>query len=192
MNIKLLISALTILLASASNGQSLKIDTFKTTIADTGSLIRWQCHAGPSITSKDTYPLIIINGRKFKNSLLQNIFFDLDTTTISALQVLNPKNDSVKLYGKAGRNGVIIITTKKSFEWISIREILKQKSNAISSPHDKTLIKIGNALFEPGEELFFQKNLIKNVSVKNNKSQYYINRQFNSVVTINMTKKSGT
>ena len=192
MNIKLLILSLTILLTSTSIGQSLKIDTFKTASVDTSSVIRWQCHAGPSVLSKDNYPLVIINGKTFKNCLLQNIFFDLDTTTISTIQVLNPKNDSVKLYGKAGKNGVIIITTKRPIEWISAKQILKQKSNFIFSSHTKTLIKVGNAFFEVGEELYFQKNLIENISVANNTTQYFINRQFNSVVTISMTKKSGT
>ena len=192
MNIKLLILSLTILLTSTSIGQSLKIDTFKTSVVDTTSIIRWQCHAGPSVSSKDTYPLVIINGKKFKNCLLQNIFFDLDTNTISTIQVLNPKNDSVKLYGKAGKNGVIIITTKRPIEWVSAKQILKQKSNAILCPHKKTLIKVDKAFFDPDDELYFQKNLIDNISVANNTTQYYIDRQFNCVVTISLTKKSGT
>ena len=192
MNIKLLILSLTILLTSTSIGQSLKVDTFKTSRSDTSSIIRWQCHAGPSMFSKDDYPLIIINGKTFKNCLLQNIFFDLDTTTISVVQVLNPKNDSVNFYGKAGKNGVIIITTKKLIEWISAKQILKQKSNAILSSKKKTLIKVDKALFDTDQELYFQKNLIDNISVSNNTTQYYSDRQFNCVVIISMTKKSGT
>ena len=192
MNIKLLILSLIILLTSTSIGQSLKIDTFKTSVVDTTSIIRWQCHAGPSMFSKDDYPLIIINGKTFKNCLLQNIFFDLDTTTISVVQVLNPKNDSVNFYGKAGKNGVIIITTKKLIEWISAKQILKQKSNAILSSKKKTLIKVDKALFDTDQELYFQKNLIDNISVSNNTTQYYSDRQFNCVVIISMTKKSGT
>ena len=180
---------MTIFLTSTSIGQSLKIDTFKTASVDTGSIIRWQCHAGPSVLSKDNYPLVIINGKTFKNCLLQNIFFDLDT--IATIQVLNPKNDSVKLYGKSGKNGVIIITTKRPIEWVSAKQILKQKSNAILSSHKKTLIKVSNAFFDTDEELYFQKDLIDNISVTNNTTQYYIDRQFNCVVTISMTKKSG-
>ena len=87
MNIKLLILSLTIFLTSAAIGQSLKIDTFKTALFDTGSIIRWQCHAGPSVLSKESYPLVIINGKTFKNCLLQNIFFNIDTTTIATIQV---------------------------------------------------------------------------------------------------------
>jgi hypothetical protein len=191
MNLKLLISSLTILSASVTVGQDLKVDTFKTTTGDTTSLIRWQCHAGPSV-SNDIYPLLIINGKTFKNCLLQNIFFEVDTTTIAAIEVLNPKNDSVKLYGSEGKNGVIIITTKKPIEWISAKQILKQKTKQIYSSHDKILIKVDNTFFDASEELYFQKNLIKSISVTNNTTQYYVNRQFNSVVTISMTKKSGT
>ncbi len=192
MNIKLLILSLAFFLTSSLIGQGLKIDTFNTVTVDTNSLIRWQCHAGSSVLSKDNYPLIIINGKTFKNCLLQNIFFDFDSTTIATIDVLNPKNDSVKLYGKAGKNGVIIITTKRPIEWVSAKQILKQNSYAILSPHKKTLIKVDKTFFETDEELYFQKNLIDNISVSNNTTQYYIDRQFNCVVTVTVTKKSGT
>gem|GEM_PF-4749470 len=91
---------MTILQNSTSIGQCLKIDSPKISLVDTTSIILWKCHAGSSMSSKDNYPLIIINGKSFKKCFFQNIFFDRDTTTISAVQVLNPKNDSVKLYGK--------------------------------------------------------------------------------------------
>jgi len=192
MNIKLLILSLTTLLTFPSIGQRLKVDSFKTSQVDTGSIIRWQCHEGTSVLSKDNYPLVIINGKQFKNCLLQNIFFDLDTTTISTVQILNPENDSIKLYGKAGRNGVIIITTKKTIEWISVKQILRQNSKTILSSYKKALIKVDKAFFDADEELYFQKNLIDNVSVANNTTQFYLDRQFNCVVTISLTKKSGT
>ncbi len=191
MNIKLLILSLTIVLASTSIGQSLRIDTFKAKSVDTNSVVRWQCDAGSSIL-KNSYPLIIINGKTFKNCLLQNIFFDFDTTAISTLQVLNSQNDSVKLYGKAGKSGVIIITTKKSIEWISAKQILKQKSKAILSSRRKILIKVDQAFFDTSQELYFQKNLIDNISVVNNTTQYFIDRQFNCIVTISLTKKINT
>lgn len=123
---------------------------------------------------------------------MQNLYFDLDTTTILTVQVLNPKNDSVKLYGKAGKNGVIIISTKKPIDWISSKQILKQKSNAILSSRKKTLIKVDQAFFNTDEEIYFQKNLIDNISVANNTTQYFIDRQFNCVVTISLMKKRGT
>ena len=182
---------MTIVLASTSIGQSLRIDTFKAKSVDTNSVVRWQCHAGSSIL-KNSYPLIIINGKTFKNCLLQNIFFDFDTTAISTLQVLNSQNDSVKLYGKAGKSGVIIITTKKSIEWISAKQILKQKSKAILSSRRKILIKVDQAFFDTSQELYFQKNLIDNISVVNNTTQYFIDRQFNCIVTISLTKKINT
>ena|GEM_PF-2996751 len=68
---------------------------------------------------------------------------------------------------------------------------MKQKSKAILSPHKKTLIKVDKAFFDTDEELYFQKNLIDNISVANNTTQYYIDRQFNCVVIINMKKKGG-
>ena len=190
--IKFILLSWTILSAFPSIGQSLKIDTFKTLPVDTSSIVRWQCHAGPSVFAKDIYPLIIINGKTFKKCFLQNIFFDFDTSTLSRLHVLNAKNDSIKLYGNAGKNGVIFITTKKPIEWISISRILKQKSNEILSTHKKTLIKIDNAFFETDEVLYFQKNLIDNISVANNATHYYHDKQFSCVVTISITKKSGT
>lgn len=192
MSIKLLILSLTTLLAFPSIGQSLKVDTFKTSQVDNGSIIRWQCHAGPNVLSKHNYPLVIINGKTFKDCLLQNIFFDLDTTSISTVQVLNPMNDSIKLYGKEGRNGVIIITTKRPIEWISAKQILRQNSKTILSSYKKALIKVDKVFFDTDEALYFQKNLIDNVSVTNNTTEFYLDRQFNCVVTISLTKKSGT
>lgn len=192
MNLKFLLLSFSILLTSTSKEQSLKIDTFKTALIDTSSVIRWQCQARPSIILKKSYPLIIINGKKFKNCLLQNIYFDFDTSNILTLQVLNPQNDSVKFYGKAGTNGVIIIKTKKPIQWVSIKQILTQKSNDILSTHRKTLIKVDNSFFDMSEELFFQKDLIDNISVVNNTIEYYIDRQFNSILKITITKKSDT
>ena len=95
-------------------------------------------------------------------------------------------------YGNSGKNGVIIITTKRPIEWVSAKQILKKKSNAISASHKKTLIRVDKALFDTDEELYFQKNLIDNISIANNTTQYYSDKQFNSVVTITMTKKGGT
>jgi len=192
MTIKRLITALPILLTSTLMCQNLKVDTFKASVVDTGSMVRWQCHAGPGILSSDDYPLLIINDRIFRNCLLQNIYFDLDSTTISAVQVLNPKNDSVKLYGRAGKNGVIIIKTRKSIDWISARQILKQKANIIFSTRKKTLIKVGNVSFDANDQVYFQKDLIDNISVTNNTIQYFADKQFNSIVTITIAKKSGT
>jgi hypothetical protein len=124
--------------------------------------------------------------------LLQNIFFEVDTTTISKIQVLNPQNDSVKLYSNEGKNGVIIITTKRPIEWVSARQILKQKANNIHGSYIKTLIKVGNAFFDAYEKLYFQKSLIKSISITNDTTQYYIDQQYNSVITISIKKKSGT
>ena len=183
---------MTIFLTSTSTGQSLKIDTLKTSHVDTSSIIRWRCTAGTNVLSKDNYPLIIINGKTFKNCLLQNIFFDHDTANILTVQVLNPQNDSVKTYGKGGQNGVIIITTKRPIEWTSAKQILKQKARVLLSSRKRTLIKVDKVLFDTGDELYFQKSLIANISIANNITQYYNDRQFKCVVTINITQKSGT
>ena len=190
MNFKLLISTLTILSSFAAGGQNLKIDTYKPISVDTNSLVR--CQVGPSIASGNNKPLLIINGKDFGNCSLQNIFFELDTTTISSIEVLNPQNKSVLLYGTNGRNGVIDITTKETIGWTTLKQILKQKANKIYSSKDKTLIKVDNSFFFAEEELYFQKNLIKTISILNNTTQYYGDRQFNSVITISLSKKSGT
>jgi len=123
--------------------------------------------------------------------MLQNIFFTIDTTTISAIDVLNPKNDSIKSFGRAGRNGVIIIRTKRPIKWISVKEILKQKAAMIFSSQEKILIKVNDTFFDTSEELYFQKELIKNISIINNATQYYREKTFDSIVTITLTKQSG-
>ena len=190
MNIKLVILSLAILLTVPSIGQSLKVDEFKISEIKSDSIIRWECNLGPTRLSNENYPLIIINGKKFKNCLLQNIIFYFDTITISRVQVINPKNDSIKLYGKAGKGGVIIIKTKTKIEWISGKQILRQNAKKILSSHKKTLFKVDNIFFNANEELYFQRNLIENIYITNNTEQYYIDGQFTCVVTITITKKS--
>jgi len=126
----------------------------------------------------------MINDRSFKNCTFQNIFFTIDTTTISTLDVVDPKNDSIKFFGKPGKHGVIIIRTKKPIKWVSAKEILKQKAAMILSSQKKTLIKVNNSFFYTSEAIYFQKELIKNISITNNATLSYLDKIFNSVVTI--------
>jgi len=188
MNFKLFILSVTIFSMSPSVGQSLRIDTLKTKPIYEGSIVRWQCHAGSSIISEKNSPLIIINGKKFENCLLQNIFFDLDTAELLSLRVISPQNDSIKIYGKSGRNGVIVIEMIKTIKWISAKQILAQKLSEIFGARGKTLIIVDNVFFDPLEQLYFQEDLIENINVENNTKEYFDNRQFDSVVKISLRK----
>ncbi len=180
--------AATIFLAMPSVAQNLKIDTLKIKPFYKDSMVRWRCHAGSSIISAKNSPLIIINGKKFKNCLLQNIIFDLDASELSSLRVINPQNDSINFYGKPGKNGVVIIEMRKAIKWISGKQILAQKSNEIFGARGKTLIVVDNVFFDPLEELYFQEDLIENINVENNTKEYFDNRQFDSVVKISLRK----
>ena len=209
MKTKLQILLLTFFLTGASIGQNLKIDTSKIASLraslmpiDTNSVLHAQHDASTTLFLKQSFPLVIINGRTFKqHALWWNVFIDFDTTNVSTIQVLNPKNDSIKLYGKAGKNGVIIITTKRPIEWISMKQILKQKSSDLLCSHKKTLIKIDRGFndseelsilyFDSKENLYFEKGLI-DISIVNNKMKFYIDRTYDCVITITVKKKSGT
>ena len=108
MNLRNLIAVLianlfsTILLGQSINSNNLDVPK-------SDSVIKIKLHC-PGSRNKDKRPLVIINGFSCP---YDNLFFDWDTSNISSIKVLTLQNDSLKLYGKKGRNGVIIITTKR-------------------------------------------------------------------------------
>ncbi|HEV8504696.1 MAG TPA: hypothetical protein VGQ53_04820 [Chitinophagaceae bacterium] len=188
MNFKLLFFLIPIILVFPSFGQSMTTDTFHTKQADTSSVPSWKCGAGPTKTSKDINVLIVVDGKSFQDCSLEHIFFDINI--VAEIKVL--KGDSAKKYGKAGKNGVVIIVTKKPVEWISAQQLLKEKENAISGSTQNTLIQVNESCFDTSEKLFFQKSYIKNISVANNSEQFYAARKFDSVVTITLENNEST
>ena len=133
MNTKIIIFSFAIIAATPSLGQSLKTDTMHLNQADTSSIPGWKCGAGPTKTSKDINVLIVVDGKSFQDCSLEHTFFDINI--VAEIKVL--KGDSAKKYGKAGKNGVVIIVTKKPVEWISAQQLLKEKENAISIASSK-------------------------------------------------------
>ena len=186
MNLRNLIAVLlanlfsTILLGQSINSNNLDVPK-------SDSVIKIKLHCPGSI-NKDKRPLVIINGFSCP---YDNLFFDWDTSNISSIKVLTLQNDSLKLYGKKGRNGVIIIITKNPIEWVSIKQLLKDKYTSILSKFKMTLIEVNNSHFEPEEEILIQKNMLTNISVINNTVDHYFDRKFTSILKIKLNNTNG-
>ncbi len=107
MNIKPLITLAFVLFDVFAKGQKLSMPPLQGGLAaDTSRVfITFQC---PPSIRKDNYPLVIVDGQRVDFAKLEI----LDTADIYNIRVIGPKNDSIKFYGKAGRDGVIIVDTK--------------------------------------------------------------------------------
>lgn len=128
----------------------------------------------PRRLTKKEYPLIIINNQRFKYSSLSNFYFDI--STISQVHVINSKNDSNKLYGKAGRNGIIILQTKNKISWISSRKIIRLNLKGLFHSHRKIILKINKTLIDPWQEVYIQKDLIQSIKVEKVGLNFFINK----------------
>lgn len=180
-----LILLLTVVLTGAAQGQNFKVDTFTTFPVDTNDQIHWQCSEGKSLT-KENYPVIIINGKKFEQCSLQNVLFDTSANNISSVRILIPDNHRVKNYGRAGKNGVVIIETVVPIQWVSAKQLLKQKPVALSTCGKPTLFKLDGSFYGKGEQFYIQKELIKDITIKNNIVQYHLNTKYSCVVTVSL------
>ncbi|MEK6780215.1 MAG: TonB-dependent receptor plug domain-containing protein [Bacteroidota bacterium] len=83
-------------------------------IASTSFAQQVKIKDNPPIQIEAAFPLYIIDGlANHPKDSLQNkkILFDLDSDNIQSIEVV--KGVSTALYGEAGKNGVIVITTKE-------------------------------------------------------------------------------
>ncbi len=122
-------------------------------------------------------PIYIIDGEISENSALNNLNID----TIESLSVLKDKS-ATAVYGDKGKNGVIIITTKK----------VKNKTNLLQKSSDKALYIIDGEMIKGNpESIGLKPNDIASVMVLKDKSatELYGDRGENGVIQI-ITKKA--
>ena len=189
---KLFIISILIFLTLFSKSQeiSAKAPQLQFSINDTSSArIKWYPERTTRIPMSEN-PLVIINEKQFKYCDFSNLYFDI--SSVSNINVLSPKNDSSKLYGKAGRNGIIILNTKHTIYWVTSRQILRQQSKSLFHTHRKTILKINNNLIDPTEKVYIQKDLIKSVSIDNDAIEFFADKEYNKVISITLTQKRGT
>jgi TonB-dependent SusC/RagA subfamily outer membrane receptor len=67
----------------------------------------FRTYCSPSI--KASKPLFVVNGIVLKRKQIMK----LDTSNIARIEILKDIPKAISLYGKRGKNGVILITTKK-------------------------------------------------------------------------------
>lgn len=105
---------------------------------------------GYSSISNTTNPLYVIDGVPYESNEIANGNNYLDSNNIKSLEVLKGLS-AASLYGSRGRNGVILITTKKGFttatgdiktEGLTNTNFEIQKKYTIASDGDITIIEI--------------------------------------------------
>jgi hypothetical protein len=133
------------------------------------------------------WPLIIINEREFEYCDFSNLFFD--NSKIATVNVISPKNDSIRIFGKAGRNGIIIITTRDIITWVSSKEIIRHNSKSLFPSYKKYILRINGKFADPREEIYIQKDLIKSVNLEKDALEFYLNEEYHRVIEIKLTKE---
>jgi hypothetical protein len=131
-------------------------------------------------------PLIIVNNKRFSHVPINQLF--LEMANIEAVNVINPANDSVKLFGSKAKNGVIILTTKNNVDWLTPKQIIKQYAKG--SSRKSTLFIVDGASFDGVNNLYFEKNNIVNVEVQDSTATLN-NKKYSRTIKIK-TKGNGT
>lgn len=144
-------------------------------------------HCAPSLTQNE--PLLIINGTQFKNNTLQRHFFNIND--VISVNVISTTNDSVQYFCKRGQNGVIILKTKTPIEWITSKNIARQKLSQFLLFHKKVLFQVDGRNFESSETLYFEKGSIKKITVEKDFIGYYIDKLYKRKITISTTISGG-
>jgi hypothetical protein len=127
-----------------------------------------------------------VNNKKFSRIPINQLFFDV--VNIKTVNVVNPANDSIQLYGSKAKNGVIILTTKKNIEWLTPKQIVKQYSK--SSSRKGTLFMVDGVSFDGMETLYFEKNYIINIEVHDS-TIILNNKRYSKTIKI-ATKANGS
>jgi len=138
--------------------------------------------------TKSDYPLIIIGGRRFKEMTFSNIYFDL--SNVYHISVINPKNDSIKLFGRAGRNGVIILATKNKIDWISSNAIGWRYFKSLFFLHKKAALQINGVVTDPESKTYIQKDLIISATIKKSEV-FYGDTEYDTVVDVKLKNVMG-
>jgi len=135
------------------------------------------------------YPLIIIGGRRFKGSDFTNLYFDI--SNIVGVRVISTKNDSIKLFGRAGRQGVIILDTKTNVEWITSNAIRRKYFKSLIFWHRKAAFQINGSIINPAPNVYIQKDLIKSTKVTNNGFDVYDTIEYHRIINVEVDKVIG-
>ena len=128
------------------------------------------------------YPLVIIDGKKFDGSYLQNLFFNVND--IESIRVIGPKQDSIKYFGKRAQYGIIILNMKHAVVWTTSKEIRRQKFPGFFRSDRKILFEVDGQEFAPNEKLYFADGFIKNIIVNNHTKGYYADKLYEKKIII--------
>jgi hypothetical protein len=138
--------------------------------------------------SEGALPLLIFNGEKFPNIPLDQIFFNAHA--IKSVQVISEKNDSVKAFGKDGKNGVILITTHNPIIWMTSDKIAKKNISDITDKPERILFNVDGKKYGAGQKLYFANGVIEQITVQNDSSEVFMDKLYKKKILISTTLKN--
>ena len=169
--------AVFLLLATVANGQ------IAVPRADSPVVVIAYTHDAISFSNRK--PLLLINNKRIPYENLQLLFFDL--INIDDIKVYGFKKDSAKLYGRAARNGVIIIQTKQSVHWLSSKQIFRRQDRNPFHFYRNTLFIIDGNKIKPDKTYYLEKKIIESIKLDNEANSFYINKFYKRTITITTT-----
>jgi hypothetical protein len=98
-----------------------------------------------------------------------------------------PGKEAMILFGQKAKNGMINVKTKGNIDFISNLEIYESHSTKISPSFENTLFSIEQTFFGSNPRLYFDKNIVKAISI-NNDSVFWQGKWFTSVIKITLLK----
>lgn len=172
-----------------ASSQTLKLDSLRMptlvpiqSVRTSDSQIVWVCHAPRSNSNEGA--LIIVNNKRFKNTLLINFYNLVDIGMIKNIQVLSNQSDSAKMYGKEGKNGVIIITTRSNIEWVVATDILRKQPKLSTKATKAFLIQVNDSTVIAATDAYLPKQLIKTIEIQKDKLHFFNDKQFTGLARI--------
>jgi hypothetical protein len=137
-------------------------------------------HCSPSI-KKNEDPLILVNGKRTPN-FFKNYFFSINK--IKSITVLSPKNDSIKLFGRKGRYGVINIKIKPSFNWQTSNELYKRQNDNESEGWKNTITIVNGVYYSPKQKVRFSDDVIEDIKLEKEIKIYFENKSYTNRLII--------
>jgi hypothetical protein len=166
-------------------GQDLTVPT--TNKIDTSLRIRFKC---PRTLTDEEEPLIIFNDKYFSFASLDRCFFNFED--VASVNVILPKNDSVKHFERQGKNGVIIIRTKTPIIWQTSNDIASRGVLNFLGVRKRTLFVVNDKTFDCDQVLYFAKGVIQKITVTNNVNELYNDKFYKRKIFITTKDKSGS
>lgn len=185
MNPKLIVTVFFASFTLFLEGQTLQKLPLQGGLAEDTSFRKMHLHDGPTTMLKDPHILLIIDGKRFAYADVLKSYFNI--SNIAGARVIGYQNDSIKLYGKNAKDGVIIMTTKERIDWVSLKAIIRKYAKDSSVPAKKIAVKIGGSSVIDLRKIWFDRNVINAIHLSTDLVELYINNAHKWILDIDIS-----